>query len=62
MAQDDEHLRRLSIFHCVMAGMFMPFGTVLGVFTIMVLLKESAKDRFQASSLALAQSRGLQDT
>ncbi len=65
MTQDDEHLRLVSIFHYTVAGMacmFMPFGTVLGVCTVIVLSKESAKEWFQASSLTLAQSRGLQDS
>jgi len=37
-------------FCLVMAGiecMFMPFGTVLGVFTIIVLVRESVKPLFQ---------------
>ena len=42
--------RRTHYTYClVMAGlncMFVPFGTVLGVFTIIVLLKESVKDLF----------------
>jgi hypothetical protein len=36
----------------VMAGLaclFMPFGTVLGVFTIVILLKESVKEAFRQS-------------
>jgi hypothetical protein len=36
-------------FCLVMAGvacMFMPFGTVLGVFTIIVLLRDSVKELF----------------
>ena len=36
-------------FCLVMAGvacMFMPFGTVLGVFTIIVLVRESVKELF----------------
>lgn len=41
--------RRNHTFCLVMAGlacMFMPFGTVLGVFTIIVLMRESVKDSF----------------
>jgi hypothetical protein len=44
--------RRRYTFCLVMAGlacMFMPFGTVLGVFTILVLLREGVKARFQAA-------------
>lgn len=43
--------RRRRYQYClVMAGvtcMFMPFGTVLGVFTIILLLKEDVKAQFQ---------------
>jgi hypothetical protein len=47
--------RKYYLFCLVMAGvecMFMPFGTVLGVFTIVVLMKDSVKQLFmnQASS------------
>ena len=41
--------RRRYLFCLVMAGvacMFMPFGTVLGIFTIVMLLKESVKAQF----------------
>jgi hypothetical protein len=41
--------RRRYTFCLVMAGlacMFMPFGTVLGVFTIIVLLRDSVKELF----------------
>ena len=41
--------RRRYTFCLVMAGvecMFMPFGTVLGVFTIIVLIRESVKQLF----------------
>lgn len=41
--------RRRYMFCLVMAGvecMFMPFGTVLGVFTIIVLVKEDVKRLF----------------
>jgi hypothetical protein len=41
--------RRHYMFCLVMAGVeciFMPFGTVLGVFTIIVLLRESVKQLF----------------
>lgn len=45
--------RRLSRTFClVVAGiecMLMPFGTVLGVFTIVVLMKDSVKQLFAAS-------------
>lgn len=43
------------LFCLVMAAlscMFMPFGTVLGVFTIIVLLRESVKAQFAAASAA----------
>ena len=41
--------RKNRIFCMVMAGiecMFMPFGTVLGIFTLLVLNKESVKEIF----------------
>ncbi len=41
--------RRHYTFCLVMAGIecaFMPFGTVLGVFTILVLVRESVKEMF----------------
>jgi hypothetical protein len=44
--------RRHYMFCLVMAGIeciFMPFGTVLGVFTIIVLTRESVKELFTAS-------------
>lgn len=44
-------LRRHHLFCLVMGGvecMFMPFGTVLGVFTIIVLSRESVKQLFGA--------------
>jgi len=44
--------RRHYTFCLVMAGMeclFMPFGTVLGVFTILVLVRESVKQLFGAN-------------
>jgi hypothetical protein len=34
------------LFCLVIAGMFMPFGTVLGVFTIIVLVQPSVKQLF----------------
>ncbi len=40
------------LFCVVMAGiecLFMPFGTVLGVFTIIVLMRESTKELFSAN-------------
>ena len=43
--------RKRYTFCLVMAGMeciFMPFGTVLGVFTIITLVKESVKAQFEA--------------
>jgi hypothetical protein len=45
--------RKRYTFCLVMAGiacMFMPFGTVLGVFTIVVLLKEDVKEMFNHST------------
>jgi hypothetical protein len=44
--------RRHYLFCLVMAGIeciFMPFGTVLGVFTIIVLMRESTKKLFSAN-------------
>ncbi len=45
--------RRSRYTYCmVMAGiecLFMPFGTVLGVFTLIVLMRESVKELFQAN-------------
>ena len=41
--------RRHYMFCLVMAGiecLFMPFGTVLGVFTIIVLIREGVKEMF----------------
>ena len=41
--------RRRYLFCLVMAGvscMFMPFGTVLGVFTIIVLMRDSVRELF----------------
>ncbi len=43
--------RRHRMFCLVVAGVeciFMPFGTVLGVFTIIVLMRESVKEMFSA--------------
>ena len=45
--------RRRYLFCLVMAGiecMFMPFGTVLGVLTIIVLMRESVKELFSANT------------
>ncbi len=51
--------RRNRYIYClVMAGVeciFMPFGTVLGVFTIIVLLRESVKAKFQPANTSTAQ-------
>jgi len=44
--------RRGYLFCLVMAGIeciFMPFGTVLGVFTIIVLMRDSVKEIFAAN-------------
>ena len=44
--------RRRYLFCLVMAGiecLFMPFGTVLGVFTIIVLMRESVQQTFSAN-------------
>ncbi len=44
--------RQHYLFCLVMAGvecLFMPFGTVLGVFTIIVLVREPVKQLFEAS-------------
>ncbi len=45
--------RKRYLFCLVMAGVeciFMPFGTVLGVFTIIVLMRESTKELFLAKN------------
>lgn len=45
--------RRRYLFCLVMAGiecMFMPFGTILGVFTIILLVKEDVKQMFAVGS------------
>jgi hypothetical protein len=45
--------RRHYLFCLVMAGvecMFMPFGTVLGIFTIIVLVREPVKQLFKANT------------
>jgi hypothetical protein len=47
--------RKHYLFCLVMAGVvcaFMPFGTVLGVFTIIVLVRESVKQLFAAGPLS----------
>jgi hypothetical protein len=47
--------RRRYLFCLVMAGIecvFIPFGTVLGVFTIIVLMKDSAKALFSPAQAA----------
>jgi hypothetical protein len=44
--------RKHWLFCLVMGGiecLFMPFGTVLGVFTIIVLMRESIKELFSAN-------------
>jgi hypothetical protein len=44
--------RKRYMFCLVMAGvecLFMPFGTVLGIFTIIVLVRESVKELFSAN-------------
>lgn len=46
--------RKHYTFCLVMGGVdciFMPFGTVLGVFTILVLMRESVRERFEKTSL-----------
>jgi hypothetical protein len=46
--------RRHYMFCLVMAGIqciYMPFGTVLGVFTIIVLMRNSVKEAFTAKTL-----------
>jgi hypothetical protein len=45
--------RRNYMFCLVMAGIectFMPFGTVLGVFTIITLVRSSVRERFEAQA------------
>jgi hypothetical protein len=59
--------RKRYLFCLVMAGIeciFMPFGTVLGVFTIIVLMRKSVKQQFPANNpveptSALSVTRGL---
>ncbi len=44
--------RKYHLFCLIMAGIeciFMPFGTVLGVFTIIVLMRESVKELFSVN-------------
>jgi hypothetical protein len=51
--------QRRYTFCLVMAGMacmFMPFGTVLGVFTIIVLLRESVKELFGVTEQPAAET------
>lgn len=46
--------RRLRLFCLVIAAIecaFVPFGTVLGVFTIIVLMRESVKELFSKEAL-----------
>jgi hypothetical protein len=54
--------RKRYLFCLVMAGvecLFMPFGTVLGVFTIIVLMRESVKQVFAANKSLQATSAAL---
>ncbi|MCC6680439.1 MAG: hypothetical protein IT445_06000 [Phycisphaeraceae bacterium] len=47
--------RRRYMFCLVMAGiecLFVPFGTVLGVFTIIVLMRESVKEMFTPAGIS----------
>ena len=47
--------RKHYMFCLVMGGvecLFMPFGTVLGVFTIIILMKEPVKQLFEQNSPA----------
>jgi hypothetical protein len=47
------HQRQRYMFCIVMAAIsctFMPFGTVLGVFTIIVLVRPSVKEAFEANA------------
>jgi hypothetical protein len=48
-------MRKRYMFCLVMAGiacMFTPFGTVLGVFTIIVLMQPAVKEMFEANELS----------
>ncbi len=52
--QDSEHLKLLSTFHYVVGVLgglfscvFIPFGTILGVFTIIVLSRPTVKEVFE---------------
>jgi hypothetical protein len=52
MNRDVEHLKMLSIFHYIVAAItaisciVTPFGTALGIFTLIVLNRPSAKPLF----------------
>ena len=51
--------QRRYLFCLVMAGlacMFMPFGTVLGVFTIIVLLRDSVKELFGVTEPSVSET------
>ena len=45
--------KRRSRTYCLVVGglecMMMPFGTILGIFTIIILMKDSVKERFAAN-------------
>jgi hypothetical protein len=56
--------RKHHTFCLVVAGVeciFMPFGTVLGVFTIIVLMRESVKQQFTAVAVSSAKATELRD-
>ena len=48
--------RKRDLFVCdrMLRSLFMPFGTVLGVFTIVLLSRESVKAVFNAAAAAAA--------
>ena len=53
--------RRRYLFCLAMAGIeciLMPFGTVLGVFTIIVLMRDSVREAFAANQASLPSTAG----
>jgi len=48
--------KRVSRTYCIVVGAFecmlMPFGTILGVFTIIILMRETVKQRFAVNQSA----------
>lgn len=48
--EDESHLHLLSVFHFVINCTFFPYGTVLGVFTIIVLQRPTVKMTYAANT------------